>query len=61
MLEFIVLGNVPGTSFQITFNWVLIISGILVGVPVLQAMIKQTYRMLKHTKIPAEETNLQVA
>lgn len=29
MLEFIVLGTIPGTSFQLTFNWVLGIGSIL--------------------------------
>jgi hypothetical protein len=29
MLDFIVLGYVPGTSYQVTFNWVLGLSAVL--------------------------------
>ncbi len=31
MLEFIVLGQIPGTSVQISFNWVLIIAASLLS------------------------------
>lgn len=31
MLDFIILGLIPGTSVQITFGWVLIITIILAG------------------------------
>lgn len=31
MLEFIVLGQVPGTEFRITFSWVLLTLGSLVA------------------------------
>jgi len=32
MLEFIVLGNVPGTHFTITYSWVLILAAIFLMV-----------------------------
>lgn len=31
MLEFIVLGEVPGTSFIITFSWVVALATLVVG------------------------------
>lgn len=46
MLEFIVLGYVPGTHFQITFSWVVTAALVLFGVPrFLQALVKQSRKL----------------
>jgi len=38
MLEFIVLGQVPGTGIVLTFSWVVAASTVLVGVSLLYAV-----------------------
>ncbi|MDB5185935.1 MAG: hypothetical protein JWL85_458 [Candidatus Saccharibacteria bacterium] len=39
MLELIILGRVPGTELQITFNWVLIATGVLLASYAVQIFI----------------------
>lgn len=36
MLEFIVLGQIPGTGFVITFSWVVAVSTVVIGVSLLR-------------------------
>lgn len=40
MLEFIVLGQIPGTEIVITFSWVITVASLLFGVSVLRHELK---------------------
>ena len=55
MLEFIVLGQVPGTHLIITFNWVLIVAAFaLFGVEIYR--ISQRRKHAKHSN-PVNQIN----
>lgn len=41
MLEFIVLGQIPGTNFVITFSWVVAIAALIFGMSILRHEQKQ--------------------
>lgn len=43
MLEFIVLGQVPGTSFVITLPWVITIAMLVLGTSVMKHEYKQRH------------------
>lgn len=52
MLEFIVLGQIPGTPLQITFYWVLIAAVLAMGLSARhwQAHEEQPHKSKKHSK-----------
>jgi hypothetical protein len=43
MQSFIVLGIIPGTSFQLTFNFWLYVAIILAGMPVVRSVWRKRY------------------
>ncbi len=56
MLEFIVLGEVPGTHIVITFQWALSIASLLIGIALAKSFGKK-YRTTE-TQLPIEEITL---
>lgn len=52
MLNFIVLGIVPGTSIELTLNWLLLISGIIVASVFIRNELKS-----RRTKQPEDTTD----
>lgn len=49
MLEFIVLGLIPGTNLQITFNWVLLAVGMVLATAVLLELLSWTKELARGT------------
>ena len=46
MLEFIVLGQVPGTNIVVTYSWVLAIGTMIVGF----SMFQRTHKLHNHSQ-----------
>ncbi len=56
MLEFIVLGQIPGTSFQITFAWVIAALLIMVTSSVLYIEVPKLIKKLSDTTTQEKQT-----
>lgn len=54
MLEFIILGQVPGTNVVITYSWVLAVGTVMVGASIL----KRTHNQHDHHSHNIEDITL---